>query len=45
MNKDNFVYDGNGERLDIYPQFSREFIKKYINSGSVMVNGKKPSHR
>ncbi|GAB4028406.1 MAG: RluA family pseudouridine synthase [Elusimicrobiota bacterium] len=42
------VFEGEEMRLDnylrrFYPNYSRELIKKIINSGLVSVNGKKPS--
>jgi 23S rRNA pseudouridine1911/1915/1917 synthase len=51
MKNDIFVYEGYGERVDVflknrYPEFSREFIKNLIAMGNVLVNSErvKPSH-
>ncbi|MEF3280892.1 MAG: RluA family pseudouridine synthase [Elusimicrobiota bacterium] len=43
MEENKIIYNGEGERIDIYlkriySSFSREFIKKLINSGSIKVN-------
>ena len=43
---ENFVYLGDGERLDTFlskniPQFTRSYIKKLIDEGKILVEGKK----
>lgn len=46
MKNDKLVYDGYGDRLDVYikrryPEFSREFVKNLIAMGNISVNSVK----
>ena len=45
MNDQKIPFTGESKRLDsflksVYPDYSREFVKKIIHSGAVKVNGK-----